>query len=159
MRELFRGILPGPLPGPERCSWHFSPRPGKPIGARGARHSCRFSVNHSLVSAGGQTFWTVKRAEPRLGNKRRAPVSCSHQFNCIVGQASRLSPSVLDSIPNWYEAASPSQPLQREFSLNGDRRDACPTASFRPGRAGTFYCSGQHDPMPFCGILWACFCN
>jgi len=48
------------------------------------RHSCRFSVNHSLVSAGGQTFWTVKRAEPRLGNKRRALVSRPRHFNCIV---------------------------------------------------------------------------
>jgi hypothetical protein len=66
------------LPGPEGCSWPFSPSPGKPIGALGARHSCRFSVNHSLVSAGGQTFWTVKR------RKRHAPVSRSYQFNCIV---------------------------------------------------------------------------
>ena len=44
----------------------------------GARHSYRFSVNHYLVSDGGQSFWTVKR------RKRRAPVSRSHQFNCIV---------------------------------------------------------------------------
>jgi hypothetical protein len=50
----------------------------------GARHSCRFSVNHYLVCNGGHTFWTVERAEPRLGNKRRAPVSRSHHFNCIV---------------------------------------------------------------------------
>ena len=71
-------------PQPKRCNWHFSPRTKNAIVAMGARHSCRFSVNHSLVSAGGQTFWTVKRAEPRLGNKRRAPVSRSHQFNCIV---------------------------------------------------------------------------
>ena len=79
------------LPEPERCSWHFSPRTGKPIGAMGARHSCRFSVNHSLVSAGGQTFWTMKR------RKRRAPVSRSHQFNYIVPLQEQVNPQRLDA--------------------------------------------------------------
>ena len=43
--------------------------------------------DHSLVSAGGQTFWTVKR------RKRRAPVSRSHQFNCIVPVQNQQAPA------------------------------------------------------------------
>jgi hypothetical protein len=58
----------------------------------GARHSCRFSVNHSLVCAGGQTFWTVKR------RKRRAPVPRSHRFNCIVPIGERNAKSRFDQV-------------------------------------------------------------